>query len=70
MKKATSIFYTIKSSPYWVIRKKHHSYSYWNYAAKKWYGDNDTRLYKNQIEITEADAFKIIQDNTAKFNQG
>ena len=51
-----------------VIRRKHNSYSYWNYAAKKWYGDNDCK-YMGKTEITEEEALRIVNDCEKKYQK-
>ena len=51
-----------QSNPRMVVRRKHNSYSYWNYAVKKWYGCNDAKYY-SKTEISETKAIEIIDQD-------
>ena len=53
----------VDNFPKMVIRRKHNSYSYWNYATKKWYGYSDAK-YLTKTEVDEITAMRIIKENT------
>ncbi len=66
--KITSIITYYQHGDHYIIRKKHNSYSFWNYAVQKWRRDDDAK-YLSKTEISEEEALKIIQENQEIFNQ-
>lgn len=60
--KTTIISYWL-AEPDMVIRRKHTSYSYWNFATSQWYGYPDAKWLK-KTPITAEQAQAIIKEHS------